>query len=146
MSGSDRVHRFDRKGNGLPDWREFHRRRNGFFQATKGHHCGNEALTRHYLVDVLNDLGYQVVEFDNAEQAAAFCSQSCEDIYALLTDFTLPGVMNGLELAKYFLAIRPQMVVVLISGGFRRAPVGLHKAARFLPKPVTPADLLEALA
>ena len=61
-----------------------------------------------------------------------------------MTDTVMPG-MNGVELARRLLAIRPHMKVLLTSGysdGVEEPPLG----ASFIAKPFMPDALIQKLA
>ncbi len=67
------------------------------------------------IVDVLEELEYQVLEADGCEQALAFLHNDAQPIALMMTDVGLP-VMDGRELAKQARAVRPQLPVLFASG------------------------------
>lgn len=70
--------------------------------------CG---VTEH----VLRSLGYRVTTFTDPMLALESFKKNPKDVDLLLSDVNMPG-MNGVELAKRFLALRREMPVLLISG------------------------------
>lgn len=98
---------------------------------------------RHMSVDVLRELGYTVVQAENAAQAL----QQLElqpSVSLLFTDIVMPD-MNGRRLADEALARRPDLKVLYTTGYTRNAVIHngtLDPGVAFLPKPFT----LDALA
>ena len=94
---------------------------------------------------LLADLGYQVTRCGAAAEALEVLRGAHFDI--LLTDVRMPGVMNGVELARAASRDRPGIKVLLCSGW---AGAGLKEeladaAWRFLPKPFDGPRLRKAL-
>ena len=95
----------------------------------------------------LERLGYQVRLFADSEEAlAAFRAdpQSCD---LVVTDQTMPH-LSGMELAKAFLQIRPNLPIILSTGYSSQASAEDAARAgirRFLMKPVDIAQLASAI-
>ncbi len=64
----------------------------------------------------LEKLGIASRGFADAQEALAAFERAPHPITHVLTDLTMPGGMNGLELAQAVLAIRPDAPVVIASG------------------------------
>ncbi len=67
----------------------------------------------------------------------------------MLTDVSLPGAINGFELAAWARAFRPRLPIVLISGLALYDPpadMAADPYVRMVPKPFTVAALIGALA
>ncbi|EJL03067.1 MULTISPECIES: response regulator [Pseudomonas] len=75
----------------------------------------DDDIVRMLIVDVLEELEYRVLEADGCEQALEFLRNQAQPIALMMTDVGLP-VMDGRELAKQALAIRPQLPVLFASG------------------------------
>ncbi len=75
----------------------------------------DDDIVRMLIVDVLEELEYQVLEADGCEQALAFLHNDAQPIALMMTDVGLP-VMDGRELAKQALAVRPHLPVLFASG------------------------------
>jgi signal transduction histidine kinase/ActR/RegA family two-component response regulator len=106
----------------------------------------NEKL-RAVLLRQLNELGYRVIEADNALTARSLIEQGTE-IDLLLTDIIMPGKVDGLQLAREFTAARPGGKVLLTSGfpGARLADLDdLGADMQLLDKPYRKHDLARAL-
>jgi CheY-like chemotaxis protein len=104
----------------------------------------NTALRR-IVVRQLNELGYQVLQANDAVEALRLLESGGVDL--LLTDIVMPGKMDGYELAIAALAQCPTLKIVLTSG-FPEArqreglvPLDLP----FLPKPFRKDELASLL-
>ena len=91
----------------------------------------------------LDAYGYRVLEAGDAEEALKLAAAFEEPIDVLLTDVVMPG-MNGVELSKRLLLLRPGVKVIFASG--YADSVMLHhgvadSGAAFLPKPYGPGTL-----
>lgn len=75
----------------------------------------DEESLRTVVVDLLSELGYQVLSAGSAEQAIKVAQEYSGKIDLLLTDVVMEGV-PGPELAEKLLQNRPEMKVVFISG------------------------------
>jgi len=75
----------------------------------------DDDIVRMLIVDVLEELEYQVLEADGCEQALRFLRDHQQDIALMMTDVGLP-VMDGRELAKQARVERPQLPVLFASG------------------------------
>ncbi|WP_139271681.1 MULTISPECIES: response regulator [Pseudomonas] len=75
----------------------------------------DDDIVRMLIVDVLEELEYQVLEADGCEQALSFLRDQQQDIALMMTDVGLP-VMDGRELAKQARLERPQLPVLFASG------------------------------
>ena len=85
----------------------------------------------------LESSGYTVLEAPDPAEAIRLASNFQKTIHCLLTDFVLPG-MNGHELARQLIEVRPQMKVLYVSGytdeAFSRNSF-MEPGAAFLQKP-----------
>ncbi|BBP59535.1 response regulator [Pseudomonas sp. St316] len=75
----------------------------------------DDDIVRMLIVDVLEELEYQVLEADGCEQALAFLRNEAQSIALMMTDVGLP-VMDGRELAKQARLVRPGLPVLFASG------------------------------
>jgi two-component system cell cycle sensor histidine kinase/response regulator CckA len=99
---------------------------------------------RHMSVRVLRNLGYQVMEAANGDDAQRLCSEQAGlKIHLLLTDMVMPQ-MSGRYFADWLRQFRPDTKVVFVSGYLEES---LHPGDRidngmfFLPKPFDPEQL-----
>ena len=67
------------------------------------------------VVDFLRGCGFDVIACHDAAQALAILETS-SPIDIVFSDIQLPGVMDGLDLARWILGHRPELKVILTSG------------------------------
>lgn len=95
------------------------------------------------LVDNLADFGIESIALGRADGAArTLCSSSVD---ALITDIELPGTSSGLDLAWRCAQLKPDLPIVVVSGGIRPSPSQLPPNAVFVPKPYGIAQILAGL-
>jgi DNA-binding NtrC family response regulator len=75
----------------------------------------DELLIRMALAQHLEECGYTVLEAENAAEAIKVLKQQSE-IAVVFTDVNMPGEMDGLGLAKWVIANRPRIAVMVASG------------------------------
>lgn len=104
----------------------------------------DEPSMRIFLAGVLSDADFQTVEACNAAEAFEVL-QSRDHIDALLTDVEMPGLMDGLALAKIARRGWPHLAIMVLSG--RPLPYGheLPERCVFLSKPFDSFGLLNQL-
>jgi signal transduction histidine kinase/CheY-like chemotaxis protein len=102
----------------------------------------DEELVRMSTADMLNDLGFEVIEAGSAEEALHFLrAGQAPDL--LVTDHLMPG-MSGADLAREVRLLHPDLPVLVISG---YAEVeGIAPNVPRLTKPFRNADLAASLS
>jgi two-component system, cell cycle sensor histidine kinase and response regulator CckA len=103
----------------------------------------DEATVRDMASRSLEEYGYRVVSAGNGPEALALSQQGNGRVALLITDVIMPG-MDGRELARRMLALRPGLPVLFMSGYTDDEIVrrGLLEAGQpFLQKPFTPEAL-----
>jgi CheY-like chemotaxis protein len=98
---------------------------------------------RSYVTETLRDLNYQVISAASAQSALTSLLQDRPEIQLMLTDVVMPGI-NGRELAKRALVIRPDLRVLYMTGYSRNAVVHhgrLDRGVDLLEKPISQAKL-----
>jgi DNA-binding NtrC family response regulator len=94
----------------------------------------------------LEKLGIASRGFSSADEALAAFKHEPLAFTLVLTDFTMPGSMSGLELAQAVLAVRPDAAVVIASGAIdpaevqRAAAIGVRTV---IQKPAKVAEMAE---
>ncbi|MEJ0051593.1 MAG: response regulator [Methylovirgula sp.] len=101
----------------------------------------DEWLVREALVDVLDEAGFSTRQAMSAAEALRQLQRD-EAVDVVVTDIEMPGMLNGVDLARVLAAQRPEIGVLIVSG---RRPRALPEGARFLAKPFVPEELLHAL-
>jgi len=74
----------------------------------------DEQPIREILVEILVDEGYRILEAETADEALPLLQR--DGVRLLVTDINLPGVLDGIELAKAAREHSPRIPVVFISG------------------------------
>jgi DNA-binding NtrC family response regulator len=91
----------------------------------------DEVLLRLGTADRLREEGFAVIEAANADEAIAVL-RTAMWVDVVLTDFTMPGRMDGVGLARFVEAYRPDTRVILTSGTLVAAPAGCRLDGFFL--------------
>jgi CheY-like chemotaxis protein len=100
----------------------------------------DEVVVRGVVAEHLRTGGFNVIEASNAAEAVDVL-QSSEPVDLVFTDIAMPGIMNGVMLARWIYLHRPDVRVVLASGS--------PESARALPNEhlfLKPYDLREVEA
>lgn len=87
----------------------------------------DDAIVRMLIVDVLEELEFNVLEADGSEQALGLLGDPNQHIDLMMTDVGLP-VMDGRELATRARDLRPELPILFASGYAEsiEVPVGMH--------------------
>ncbi|HEX3429453.1 MAG TPA: response regulator [Rhizomicrobium sp.] len=85
----------------------------------------DEVVVRGVVADHLRKAGFRVIEAFNAAEAVEVL-QSGEAVDLVFTDIAMPGIMNGVMLARWIYIHRTDVQVVLASGS--------PESARALPE------------
>lgn len=102
----------------------------------------DEALIRMMAAEVLaEEGGCRALEARTADEALGILDMR-PDVRLLFTDVDMPGSLNGYALARIVDMRWPGIGLLVTSGKERPGPGALPKKARFLPKPYSPAALL----
>jgi CheY-like chemotaxis protein len=103
----------------------------------------DEEVVRELTTLLLRRQGYTVLAASHPSAGLSLCRSHPETIDLLLTDFLMPGRMNGLQLAEQAIQIRAGVRVLLMSGYTTDAleSRGVDERVGFLQKPFTLQDL-----
>lgn len=107
----------------------------------------DDRAVRAVTLATLTQLGYQVIDAGNGDQALADFRRNPNGIDLLLTDVVMPG-MSGRKLAEMVRDIRPDLPVLFMSGHTDDAVVqhGIRSSAdAFIQKPFHPQSLGQKL-
>jgi len=88
---------------------------------------------------MFSDAGYRVLEAGSADAALRFFETNA-DIRLLFTDVSMPGAINGAELARQVAKRWPMVGIMMTSG--RPFPGNLPPSVRFHAKPYAPTEVL----
>jgi PAS domain S-box-containing protein len=106
----------------------------------------DDEAVRQYACGVLDDLGYRVIEAETGD-AGLIAAESNPEIDIVLTDIVMPGLLDGVAMAREIQKRRPALKILFTSGYSETQPQegGLVSSANFLKKPYRPVDLAEKL-
>ena len=109
----------------------------------------DEPTVRGLAESIVADSGYRTLSAANAREAIALLEQN-EPIELLFTDINLPDgpdAIDGLELARQAVELRPRLGVIYTTGGARTDGMTALFVDRgiFLPKPYRSEQLIRAI-
>lgn len=105
----------------------------------------DQSALRETLSEQLNQMGYQTITYESAEQAVEFLVKNANhSVDYLLSDISLTG-MNGIQLAEYVSEHYPSIAILLMTGNQGEAVEHTHKFT-ILNKPFTQETLFEQLS
>lgn len=96
----------------------------------------DEPAIRGIMADTLGDAGFEVTATCTGDEAAILIAD-CDKFDVLLTDVTMPGLIDGIGLAEHAREVHPDLPVVFVSGrpdNARRAEA-VGQPSAFMPKP-----------
>ena len=94
----------------------------------------DDGLVRRVSADQLADVGYQVLEAANSEEAIAIFEAGV-GVAVLFTDVNMPGDLDGLDLARLVHQRWPNVRLLVTSGGAKAGPDDVPDEGRFIAKP-----------
>ena len=103
----------------------------------------DEAVVRMLMVDVLEEMGLEVLEAGNGASALKIL-QSDASVDILITDVGLPGGLNGRQVADAARALRPDLRVIFVTGYAENAVLNhghLEQGMQVVTKPFAVEDL-----
>jgi PAS domain S-box-containing protein len=107
----------------------------------------DEDQVRMLVSRILRRSGYAVLEASRPHEALELASRTDQHIDLLITDVVMPQ-LNGRQLAERVRALRPDLSILFMSGYsdhlLERDGV-LERGLHFLPKPITPVALTQAV-
>lgn len=104
----------------------------------------DDAFVRAVAVDALEDEGFEVLEAPSADYAATLLEDR-EDIRVLFTDVSMPGALNGFDLARRVQTLYPNIMVLVTSGALPSGFTGEAPQARFVPKPYRMSEIIRII-
>ena len=100
----------------------------------------DDMLERMGASDMFADAGYRVLEAEDADEALRFFETNA-DIKLLFTDVSMPGSINGSDLAHRVAERWPGIGIIMTSGRPRPEPLPL--GSQFHAKPYEPTNVLQ---
>lgn len=106
--------------------------------------CEDDEKVRAYVVEVLSELGYGVIEAGSGPAALDALENASPPVDLLFTDVVLPGGMNGADIAREALARHPDLKILFATGYARNAIFHhgrLDPGVELLTKPFSYSEL-----
>lgn len=103
----------------------------------------DEFLIRMLLADELRDVGYQVIEAVNADEALDVLRGVTPD--AIITDVRMPGSIDGMGLLAVVRQRSPDLPVIMMSAHADPDDAVAAGASQFLAKPFRVGAIVEAV-
>jgi signal transduction histidine kinase/CheY-like chemotaxis protein len=103
----------------------------------------DEDVVRAATAEMLEDIGYEVVQADSGAAALGLLRES-NGVDLVITDYLMPG-MNGVELIQHARQIKPSLLALVISG-YSTIAEGPGANLPRLAKPFRQADLARLIA
>lgn len=103
----------------------------------------NDQTILEFLCEILQDEGFAVEPRESADAALEFLKQSADDVDLLLTDITMPGKLNGADLANLTGDRWPQIPLLIMSGFETPESAGIKHHASFIAKPWALGQMLD---
>jgi len=100
----------------------------------------DDAMQREMICLLLEESDFEVIECESAEAAELVLQRRAGSLSLMMTDVSLAGLMNGVELAHIAKRCNPALDVIVTSGRPLRQP--LPDGASFWPKPWAPLDII----
>src|SRR4051812_16861427 len=100
----------------------------------------DDPMQREMLCMLLEESEMDVIECESGEAAELVLEQADASLVMLMTDVSLAGHMNGVELAHVAKKYNPELDVIVTSG--TPLPQTLPDGAQFWPKPWAPLDVI----
>jgi CheY-like chemotaxis protein len=104
----------------------------------------DDAELRGLTAVLLEECELETIVCESAEAALAVMLIRGRDVAMIFADIRLPGVMNGVDLAREVKLRWPRMSVVLTSGGSRDGLGELPPGVDYMRKPWRPLNVLVA--
>ena len=102
----------------------------------------DDPLIREFTVEALREEGYDVIHASTGEEALACCMRQAADV--LVTDITLPGKVDGWQIAERCREHDPGLPVIYATG-FSPVAARPVPGSLSLHKPYHPEEILQAV-
>lgn len=105
----------------------------------------DDPLILEFLCEILQDEGFTVEPQVSADAAAVYLEQHSDKVSLLLTDITMPGKLNGADLANQFGDRWPDKPIMIMSGFETPETSGVRHDVSFIKKPWALGQLLDCV-
>ena len=100
----------------------------------------DDPMQREMICLLLEESDFDVIECETGEAAELVLQRNAEGLALMMTDVSLAGAMNGVELAHVAKQCNPTLDVIVTSGN--PLPQELPDGAQFWKKPWAPLDVI----
>jgi DNA-binding NtrC family response regulator len=105
----------------------------------------DDPLILEFLCEILQEEGFVVEPQISADAASIYLQQHAQDVSLLLTDITMPGKLNGADLANLFGDRWPDKPIMIMSGFETPESAGVRHSVSFIKKPWALGQLLDCV-
>ena len=105
----------------------------------------DDPLILEFLCEILQEEGFAVEPQISADAASQFLEQHAPEVGLLLTDITMPGKLNGADLANQFGDRWPDKPIMIMSGFETPKSSGVKHRVAFIKKPWAVGQLLDCV-
>lgn len=105
----------------------------------------DDPLILEFLCEILQEEGFVVEPQISADAALKFLEQHAQEVNLLLTDITMPGTLNGADLANLFGDRWPDKPIMIMSGFETPESSGVRHSVSFIKKPWALGQLLDCV-
>jgi CheY-like chemotaxis protein len=101
----------------------------------------DDELLRLIAEEVVEQLSLDVVSFETADEAMAYMRANPDDVSIVVTDYIMPGELDGWEFAKLVCKKWPDIPIILTTGSAGESEGNI----RFLQKPWQIGELTDLI-
>lgn len=105
----------------------------------------DDPLILEFLCEILQEEGFKVEPHTSADAASIYLEQHAQQVALLLTDITMPGTMNGADLANLVGERWPEKPVMVMSGYETPESSRVKREVEFIKKPWAIGQLLDCV-
>ena len=105
----------------------------------------DDPLILEFLCEILQEEGFVVQPQISADAASAYLEKHSGNVRLLLTDITMPGKLNGADLANQFGDRWPDKPIMIMSGFETPQSSGVRHSVSFIKKPWALGQLLDCV-
>jgi len=105
----------------------------------------DDPLILEFLCEILQEEGFSVEPQISADAAAGYLEHHADKVALLLTDITMPGTLNGADLANQFGDRWPDKPIMIMSGFETPETSGVRHSVSFIKKPWALGQLLDCV-
>jgi DNA-binding NtrC family response regulator len=105
----------------------------------------DDPLILEFLCEILQEEGFAVKPQVSADAASQFLEQHAPEVGLLLTDISMPGKLNGADLANQFGDRWPDKPIMIMSGFETPKSSGVKHRVAFIKKPWAVGQLLDCV-